>query len=43
MKHYSHLICQFSIPNGLCSSIAKYRLIKIIKQPYGYTNHFQQN
>ncbi|KAI6008460.1 hypothetical protein EDC04DRAFT_2871492 [Pisolithus marmoratus] len=28
MKHYPYLICQFSVPNGLCSSITKSKHIK---------------
>ncbi|KIN96824.1 hypothetical protein M404DRAFT_32873 [Pisolithus tinctorius Marx 270] len=41
MKHYYHLICQFSTPNGLCSSITESKHIKAIKWPYWHTNHFQ--
>ncbi|KAI5984115.1 hypothetical protein F5J12DRAFT_907962 [Pisolithus orientalis] len=41
MKHYYHLICQFSAPNGLCSSITESKHIKAIKQPYQCTNCFQ--
>ncbi|KAI6141325.1 hypothetical protein BKA82DRAFT_28768 [Pisolithus tinctorius] len=41
MKHYSHLICQFGAPNGLCSSITESKHIKAVKQPYQRTNHFQ--
>ncbi|KAI6042368.1 hypothetical protein EDC04DRAFT_2866821 [Pisolithus marmoratus] len=39
--HYPYLICQFSMPNGLCSSITKSKHIKAVKQPYQHTNHFQ--
>ncbi|KAI6002514.1 hypothetical protein EDC04DRAFT_2871876 [Pisolithus marmoratus] len=41
MKHYPYLICQFSAPNGLCSSITKSKHIKAVKWPYRHTNHFQ--
>ncbi|KAI6037783.1 hypothetical protein EDC04DRAFT_2868601 [Pisolithus marmoratus] len=30
MKHYPYLICQFSMPNGLCSSIIESKHIKAI-------------
>ncbi|KAI6147387.1 hypothetical protein BKA82DRAFT_35341, partial [Pisolithus tinctorius] len=41
MKHYYHLICQFSTPNSLCSSITESKHIKAIKRPYRCTNCFQ--
>ncbi|KAI6147685.1 hypothetical protein BKA82DRAFT_4329832 [Pisolithus tinctorius] len=41
MKHYPYLICQFSTPNGLCSSITESKHIKAVKWPYWCTNHFQ--
>ncbi|KAI6045356.1 hypothetical protein EDC04DRAFT_2865429 [Pisolithus marmoratus] len=41
MKHYPYLICQFGMPNGLCSSITKSKHIKAVKWPYWHTNHFQ--
>ncbi|KIK18264.1 hypothetical protein PISMIDRAFT_109818, partial [Pisolithus microcarpus 441] len=41
MKHYPYLICQFGVPNGLCSSITESKHIKAIKRPYQHTNHFQ--
>ena len=41
MKHYSYLICQFSAPNWLCSSITESKHIKAVKQPYRHTNCFQ--
>ncbi|KAI6138594.1 hypothetical protein BKA82DRAFT_70681, partial [Pisolithus tinctorius] len=41
MEHYYHLICQFSTPNSLCSSITESKHIKAIKQPYWHTNCFQ--
>ncbi|KAI6114259.1 hypothetical protein F5141DRAFT_1187848 [Pisolithus sp. B1] len=41
MKHYHHLICQFGVPNGLCSSITESKHIKAVKWPYWRTNWFQ--
>ncbi|KAL4061682.1 hypothetical protein V8B97DRAFT_2027226 [Scleroderma yunnanense] len=41
MKHYHYLICQFSAPNGLCSSITEPKHIKAVKHPYQHTNHYQ--
>ncbi|KIN97128.1 hypothetical protein M404DRAFT_161295, partial [Pisolithus tinctorius Marx 270] len=41
MKHYPYLICQFSAPNGLCSSITESKHIKAVKWPYQCTNRFQ--
>ncbi|KAI6032471.1 hypothetical protein EDC04DRAFT_2605126 [Pisolithus marmoratus] len=41
MKHYPYLICQFSMPNGLCSSITESKHIKAVKWPYWHTNRFQ--
>ncbi|KAI6024354.1 hypothetical protein EDC04DRAFT_2869494 [Pisolithus marmoratus] len=41
MKHYPYLICQFGVPNGLCSSITESKHIKAVKRPYWHTNHFQ--
>ncbi|KAI6024539.1 hypothetical protein EDC04DRAFT_2869370 [Pisolithus marmoratus] len=39
--HYPYLICQFSMPNGLCSSITKPKHITAVKWPYQHTNRFQ--
>ncbi|KAI6162858.1 hypothetical protein EDD17DRAFT_1776419 [Pisolithus thermaeus] len=39
--HYHYLICQFSAPNGLCSSITELKHIKAIKCLYQCTNCFQ--
>ncbi|KAI6008314.1 hypothetical protein F5J12DRAFT_905371 [Pisolithus orientalis] len=41
MKHCPYLICQFGMPNGLCSLITKSKHIKAVKWPYQCTNCFQ--
>ncbi|KAH9168314.1 hypothetical protein EDB89DRAFT_1855662 [Lactarius sanguifluus] len=37
--HYRHLICLFSTPNGLCSSITESKHIKAVKEPWHHSNH----
>ncbi|KIK92175.1 hypothetical protein PAXRUDRAFT_38734, partial [Paxillus rubicundulus Ve08.2h10] len=39
MEHYIDLVCLFSAPNGLCSSIIKLKHIKAVKEPYWQSNH----
>ncbi|KAM6489655.1 hypothetical protein JOM56_014891 [Amanita muscaria] len=39
--HYLDTIQLFGSPNGLCSSITESKHIKVVKQPYRRTNHYQ--
>ena len=41
MTHYHHLIQEFGVPNGLCSSITKSKHIKAVKKPWRCSNCFQ--
>ena len=41
MTHYCHLIQEFGVPNGLCSSITKSKHIKAVKKPWWHSNRFQ--
>ena len=34
LSHYHHLIQQFGVPNGLCSSITESKHIKAVKEPW---------
>jgi len=41
MTHYRHLIQEFGVPNGLCSSITESKHIKAVKKPWWRSNRFQ--
>ena len=41
MTHYCHLIQEFGVPNGLCSSITESKHIKAVKKPWWRLNCFQ--
>ena len=38
LVHYVALICAFSAPNGLCSSITELRHIKAVKEPWCHSS-----
>ena len=40
MNHYRHLIQEFGVPNGLCSSITESKHIKVVKKPWRRSNRF---
>ena len=40
-KHYPHLICLFSAPNSLCSSITENKHIKVVKEPWCRSSKYQ--
>jgi len=40
MNHYRHLIQEFGVPNGLCSSITESKHIKAVKKPWRCSNRF---
>jgi hypothetical protein len=41
MVHYVHLIQEFRVPNGLCSSITESCHITAVKQPWQRSNHYE--
>ena len=41
LVHYVALICAFSAPNGLCSSIMELRHIKAVKEPWCHSSCYQ--
>ena len=41
LKHYQRNIQLFGAPNGLCSSITKSKHIKVMKEPWCHSNHFE--
>ncbi|KAF9245053.1 hypothetical protein BU15DRAFT_71398 [Melanogaster broomeanus] len=40
-KHYPSLICLFSAPNGLCSSITECKHIKAVKEPWRRSSKYR--
>lgn len=41
MVHYPHLIMEFGVPNGLCSSITESRHITAVKKPWRRSNRYK--
>ena len=39
--HYLHLIQKFSAPNGLCSSITESKHIKVVKELWRWSGHWE--
>ncbi|KAG2140490.1 uncharacterized protein EDB93DRAFT_1241854 [Suillus bovinus] len=40
LTQYELLICMFGAPNGLCSSIAESKHIKVVKEPWHHLNRY---
>jgi hypothetical protein len=38
--HYAKLICDFGMPNGLCSSITELKHIKAVKEPWQWSDQY---
>ncbi|KAH9939568.1 hypothetical protein B0H21DRAFT_812581 [Amylocystis lapponica] len=41
LDHYVQHICNFGVPNGLCSSITESKHIKAVKEPWRRSNRFE--
>ncbi|KAH9980696.1 hypothetical protein BJV74DRAFT_779220, partial [Russula compacta] len=41
LTYYSCLIQAFRAPNGLCSSITELKHIKVVKEPWWYSNQYE--
>jgi len=39
--HYVKLICDYGVPNSLCSSITESKHIKAVKEPWQYSSHYE--